>query len=254
MITIDLSSKNALVTGGTGEIGRSIVRTLSCAGANVAIHYKSNLNQANKLLQDVQAAGVYGITVQADVTQWDSVVAMRDQIVRSLGEPDIIVTSAVIQYKWTSIFEQEIEDYESQFRSSVLHNVFMAKAFIPSMINKKWGRFIGINTECSMLAMPRQSAYVASKRGMDGVLRVLAREVGEHNITVNQVAPGWTVSEGEDRLNTASVKNYIKNIPLQRRGTDKEIAGVVAFLASNLAGFITGAYIPVCGGNIMPSI
>ena len=92
---------------------------------------------------------------------------------------------------------------------------------------------------------------------MDGVLRVLAKEIGEHQITVNQVAPGWTITDRDrnsfkplmPRLNP-----YSKNVPLKRRGEDQEIANVVAFLASDLASFITGAYIPVCGGNVMPAI
>ena len=85
-----------------------------------------------------------------------------------------------------------------------------------------------------------------------GVLRVLAREVGEHGITVNQVAPGWTVSE--DKPDAPSTKAYWESVPLQRRGTDQEMANVVAFLASDMASFITGAYIPVCGGNVMPTV
>ena len=97
-----------------------------------------------------------------------------------------------------------------------------------------------------------QSAYISGKRGMDGVLRVLAREVGGSNITVNQVAPGFTLSE--NKRDSVKTKAYRKKVPLQRRGTDQEIANVVAFLASDLASFITGAYIPVCGGNVMPAI
>ena len=128
----------------------------------------------------------------------------------------------------------------------------MAKAFVPAMTCRKWGRIIGINTECAMLNMPNQSAYVSGKRGMDGLLRVLAREVGEYGVTVNQVAPGWTISE--NKADTAAQENYRKNVPLRRRGTDREVAGVVAFLASDLASFITGAFIPVCGGNVMPAI
>ena len=85
---------------------------------------------------------------------------------------------------------------------------------------------------------------------MDGVLRVLAKEVGEHQITVNEVAPGWTMSESS----TDEGKEYCQHVPLKRRGTDQEIANVVVFLASDLASFITGAYIPVCGGNEMPCI
>jgi len=87
---------------------------------------------------------------------------------------------------------------------------------------------------------------------MDGVLRVLAREVGGNGITVNQVAPGFTLSENKE--DSEKTRGYREKVPLQRRGTDQEIANVVAFLASDLASFITGAYIPVCGGNVMPAI
>jgi 3-oxoacyl-[acyl-carrier protein] reductase len=135
-----------------------------------------------------------------------------------------------------------------------MQNVFMAKTFIPYMIAKRAGRFIAINTECAMQNFSTQSAYAAGKRGMDGVLRVLAKEIGEHQITVNQVAPGWTISD-TDRLSGNEInKGYSDSVPLKRRGTDQEIANVVAFLASDLASFITGAYIPVCGGNVMPAI
>lgn len=252
MLSINLLGRLAVVTGGSGELGRAIVRMLAQAGADVAIHYHSNVEQAEKLLGEVRAMNVRGVTVQADVTKLDSVMAMRDRIGQALGEPDIIVNNAVIQYSWTRVLDQAIEDYEDQFRSCVLHNVFMAKAFVPAMMRRKWGRIISINTECAMQNMPNQSAYVSGKRGMDGLLRVLAREVGEYGVTVNQVAPGWTISE--NKADTAAQENYRKNVPLRRRGTDREIAGVVAFLASDMAGFITGAYVPVCGGNVMPAI
>ena len=131
----------------------------------------------------------------------------------------------------------------------------IAQAFVPSMIAAgKGGRVIGINTECAMQNFEGQSAYVAGKRGMDGVLRILAKEVGSHGITVNQVAPGWTISDkyrGDDPPDTS---DYVSKVPLRRRGTDIEIANVVAFLASDLSSYITGAYIPVCGGNVMPGI
>jgi 3-oxoacyl-[acyl-carrier protein] reductase len=112
---------------------------------------------------------------------------------------------------------------------------------------------IGVNTECSMQMFETQSAYVAGKRGMDGVLRVLAREIGRDGITVNQVAPGWTISD-RDRARPADDAAYVQNVPLRRRGTDQEVAHVVAFLASELASFVHGAFVPVCGGNVMPTI
>jgi 3-oxoacyl-[acyl-carrier protein] reductase len=130
----------------------------------------------------------------------------------------------------------------------------MAQAFVPAMIDKGYGRIIGINTECTMQAWPNQSAYISGKAGMDRVMRILAKEVGQHGITVNQVAPGWTVSEDRPDSDSDEVKNYTKNVPLKRRGQAQEIANVVAFLASDLASYMTGTYIPVCGGNVMPAI
>jgi len=105
-----------------------------------------------------------------------------------------------------------------------------------------------------MQMLPTQSAYAAAKRGMDGLLRVLAREVGEYNITVNQVAPGWTLSEKHKDAPPEGSETYAANVPLKRMGTAQDIANAVTFLASDLASFITGAYIPVCGGNVMPAI
>lgn len=209
---------------------------------------------AERLAGELHELGRRAIAVQVDVANESSVNAMRDQVERELGMADIIVNNAVAQYTWVTVLEQAVEDYESQYRTCVLQNVLMAKAFVPGMIAKGWGRVIGINTECAMQNFANQSAYVSGKRGMDGVLRVLAKEVGKHNITVNQVAPGWTISDRDREQGTEANEAYSANVPLRRRGTDQEIANVVAFLASDLASFVTGAYIPVCGGNVMPAI
>ena len=251
---IDLSGKVAVVTGASGQLGRVMARTLAQCGADVALHYLRNQEQAERVRAEVAALGVRAMTVQADVTVAAEVMAMRDAIVAQFGAPHIIVNNAVIQYKWTTILEQDEADYESQFRSCVLHNVLMAKAFVPGMIARGSGRVIGINTECAMENFPTQSAYVAGKRGMDGVLRVLAKEIGEHQITVNQVAPGWTISDRDREAGNEHNAVYEQKVPLRRRGTDQEIANVVAFLASDLASFVTGAYIPVAGGAVMPAI
>jgi 3-oxoacyl-[acyl-carrier protein] reductase len=251
---IDLTNKTALITGATGQLGRVMARTLAKCGADIAIHYGSNKQLATELQDEIQAMGRRSTIVQADITKLDSIMAMKETIGQQLGSVDIVVANAVIQYNWTSILEQSQEDYQSQFDSCVMQSVYLAKAFAPQMIEKKWGRFVGINTECVMQNFPTQSAYVAGKRGMDGVYRILAKEVGEHQITVNQVAPGWTISE-QDRINhTERSEAYEQTVPLKRRGTDQEIANAVAFLASDLASFITGAYVPLSGGNVMPSI
>ena len=253
--SLDLSSKVAVVTGASGDLGRVMARTLARCGADMALHFHSNREKADALRAEIEAIGRRAIVVQADITRRDDVFSMRESVERELGGADILVNNAVAQYEWKSVLEQSEEDFESQFRSCVLQNVLMAQAFVPGMIERKrGGRIIGINTECALQCAPSQSAYVAGKRGMDGVLRVLAREVGPHGITVNQVAPGWTISDRDRAKGLEHNADYEKNVPLRRRGTDQEIANAVAFFASDLAAFVTGAFLPVSGGTVMPSI
>lgn len=252
---IDLSGKVALVTGASGELGRVMARTLADCNAAVAVHYGQNGERAKALAAEIEGKGVRSIAVQADITNQASVAAMGDTVRSALGAPDIIVANAVIQiHPWSSVLEEDPSDYESQFQSCVMQSVYLAKTFIPAMMEKRFGRFIAINTECAIEAAPNSSAYVAGKRGLDGIVRTLAKEVGQHQITVNQVAPGWTFSEQHRDLPANHDEGYRKSVPLGRRGTDAEIANVVAFLASDLASFITGAYIPVSGGRVMPAI
>lgn len=251
---IDLVGRTALITGATGDLGRVMARTLADCGADIAIHYNSNEAKARELLREITDKGRKAFIVQADITKEEDIAAMKETVEAELGHVDIVVANAVIQYHWTSILEQPAEDYVSQFESCVLQSVFLAKAFVPGMKERGSGRFIGINTECAMQSFAGQSAYVAGKRGMDGLYRVLAREAGAFGITVNQVAPGWTISDRDRASGSEINEGYSSSVPLKRRGTDQEIANVVAFLASDLASYITGAYVPVNGGNVMPAI
>jgi 3-oxoacyl-[acyl-carrier protein] reductase len=252
---INLKQHLAIVTGGAGQLGRVISHTLAACGADVIVHYHTSQDKAQALSQAFQAMGRSSLAIGADVTDEASVDAMKAQILASFGRlPDIIVNNAVAQYAWTTVLNQPLEDYESQFRSCTLQNVIMAKAFVPAMVERQWGRVIAINTECAMQNFPTQSAYVSGKRGMDGVLRVLAKEIGVHQITVNQVAPGWMISDGSADGDGEGELAYKAAVPLRRRGKDQDVANLVAFLASDLANFISGQYISVSGGNVMPAI
>jgi 3-oxoacyl-[acyl-carrier protein] reductase len=254
MLQIDLSGKTALLTGASGQLGRVMARTLAMSGADLILHYHRDEAGAKRVQQDVVALGRRSLLVQSDVGTEAGVRAIAEAAERGFGLPEILVINAVAQiHPWSTVLEESIEDYESQFRTCVLQSVFLTKAFVPALQQKGWGRIIGINTECSMQMFETHSAYVAGKRGMDGVLRVLAREIGRHGITVNQVAPGWTISD-RDRERPADDSSYVQGVPLRRRGTDQEIANVVAFLASDLASYVHGAFIPVAGGNVMPTI
>jgi 3-oxoacyl-[acyl-carrier protein] reductase len=194
-----------------------VARTLARCGADVAVHFFKNAAGAAKLCGEISSMNVRACAVQADITSREAIARMRDIVRDRLGAPDIIVNNVVIQYSWRSVLEQAPEDYESQFRSCVLHNVLMAQAFVPAMIEKRFGRVIAINTECAMQNGPTQSAYVSGKRGMDGVLRVLAKEIGGHQITVNQVAPGWMISDKYRGAPAERQEDYSRNVPLRRR-------------------------------------
>ena len=253
-MNIDLSGKKALVTGGSGGLGRTIVRTLADCGADVAVHYFSDSKNAEILRNELIASGRKSEIFKADITDKESVEAMGAEVEKSFGMPDILVVNAVIQYEWKKLLEQDVKDYYSQFESCVMQLVYMAKTFVPYMQSRNYGRIIVMNTECAMMAEEGCSAYTAAKRGLDGIVRVLAKEVGGYNITVNQIAPGWTITDKERENGVNPAPEYVASVPLGRRGTDKDIANMAAFLASDLASFTTGAFIPVAGGRIMPTI
>jgi 3-oxoacyl-[acyl-carrier protein] reductase len=260
MKSIDLSGKVAIVTGGAGQLGRAMVRALAECGADVVVCYYSQERMAGQLKSEIENTyGIRAMAVQADVTDLDSILAMKKKVNDTLGTVDIIVNNAVQFYDWKTVLDQDIKDYETTFRTTVVQGVLMAQAFVPDMKKQHFGRVIGINTECSMQMFPYQSAYASGKRGMDAIYRVLAKEVGADNITVNQVAPGWMISD-RSRDADGSEHNihqdfpYIERVPMGHRGTDEDIANSVCFLASDLAKFITGVFLPVCGGNVMTCI
>ncbi len=254
MLNIDLSGRCAIVTGGSGQLGRTMAKTLADCGADVAVHYLHNEAQAQKVVEEIRTLGRRSIAVSADFSQPKTVFAMRDRLAKEFSLPDILVNNAVSQYKWTTVLEQDPADYLDQFNSCAMQNVLMAQAFAPHMVERKYGRIVAISSECAAECFVTQSAYAAAKRAQDGVLRTLARELGPSSITVNQIAPGWTISDEEREHGLQPMEHYLPKIPLGRRGTDQEIANVVAFLCSDLASFITGAFLPVCGGKIMVGI
>jgi len=248
---IDLSGKVAVVTGATGQLGRVMVRTLAASGADVAVNYLHDKEMAEKLAGEAKAMGRRAFAVMADITNEESVNALQKAVAGELGDADIVVNNAVIQYKWTSILEQPLTDFYSQFESCVMQSVLTARAFLPAMVKKGAGRFIGINSECYALCNANSGAYAAGKNGMHGLYKVLAKEVGASGVTVNQVSPGWTVSERDRQNGTEDAPNRSAMIPLDRRGTDQELANTVLYLASDLSSFITGVNVPASGGTYM---
>jgi len=250
-VAIDLAGHVALVTGATGELGRSITRTLAACGAKVAIHYHTDSEAARRLQAELTAQGTSSCIVSGDVAELGDVSAMRREIEAALGPVDIVVNNAVTWFEKAPVIDQHAAQFDRVFRSSVLQAWATAKAFSEPMIARRWGRIISLGTEVTSQALTERAPYTAAKCAMDGVMRSLARELGEHGITVNQVAPGWVITD-KDRKDRDEVQpDYERGVPLRRRGYDQDVANLVAFLASDLAGFLTGVRVPVCGGNVM---
>ncbi len=253
MLTIDLHGKTVLITGASGQLGRVIAHRLADAGADILLHYFQNREKAASLVEELTAKGVRAMALQADVTDRESVFQMRDAA-HEFGDPDIVVNNAVIQYEWKNVLEQDDADFQSQFDSTVMQSVYMFKVFAPAMIERRAGKFIVINTECAMRCDPGAAAYSAAKRGLDGLCRSFAKEVGRFGITVNQIAPGWMITERQREAGPVLTGPYTESVPLGRRGTDADIADAVLFFASPLSDYITGAFLSVSGGRVMPTI
>ncbi|WP_315720885.1 MULTISPECIES: SDR family NAD(P)-dependent oxidoreductase [unclassified Bradyrhizobium] len=252
-LQIDLSGRVALVTGAAGEIGRPIARTLAACGAKVAIHYLTARDTAERLRDELnELAPQRACTVSGDVAKLEDVEAMRGIAESQLGPVDIVVNNAVTWFDERPVVDQTADQFDRVFRSSVLQAWATARVFSGPMIERRWGRLISLGTEMTSLALPNRAPYTAAKCAMDGMLRSLAKELGEHGITVNQVAPGWVISDKDRRDRDEVQPLYERSVPLGRRGYDQDVANMIAFLASDLASFVTGVRVPVCGGIVMP--
>ncbi len=255
----ELSGRIALVTGASGDLGRTIAESLAAAGADVVVHCRSDPAKGAAVVAACTVHGRRAVAVAGDVADLPAMEAARDAGIAALGRaPDIVVMNAVSQIPWLSVQDQPLEHFVDQFRTCVLHAAVAAKVFTPAMRARKWGRFIGINTECVIECRGGSSAYSSGKGGMDRLLRCLAREVAPDNITVNQIAPGWMISakyrkpglgKDEDGLDAAALAGYVGGVPMGHRGTDSDIADAVVFYASERARFITSAMLQVNGGR-----
>ncbi len=244
---IDLTGKTALVTGAGHGIGASIAKTMAAAGANTVVNYRRSADKAEAVVASIRAAGGEAVALQADVTDPHQVEQMRQEILKRYGPVDILVNNALDQKEWKPFLELPWEVFQSQVEGCLKAICNTGWAFIPDMQERRWGRIINISTVCFIENMPGESAYNSGKGAMYSWSRTVCREVAPYNITVNQIAPGWMRTEKVDP-NSEGVRRYAEQVPMKRQGDAEEIAKACLFFASDLADFITGAFLPVCGG------
>jgi 3-oxoacyl-[acyl-carrier protein] reductase len=244
-----LEGRVALVTGGGRGIGAAISRVLAREGAAVAVNYSASQEKAERVVRQISDAGGRALAVQADVRDPAAVEAMVDQVITAFGRIDGLVNNAISGRQSGKLDEATMEDYETAFGFGARAVINTVTAARPHMRRGGGGRVVNIVTELWNMAPAGWSVYMAGKGAMVGVSRSLAVELGPENITVNMVAPGWMADEKVDTDSSGS-KSFAQQLPLRRHGSADEIGNACAFFLSDLASYVTGAYIPVCGGRI----
>jgi glucose 1-dehydrogenase len=245
-----LTGKVAVVTGSSSGIGQSIAVRLASEGAAVVVDFRSHPEGAQDTLNKVQAAGGKAISVHADVSVVADTQNLIDQAWQQLGGCDILVNNAGIE-KGSDFWDTPEADYDAVLAVNLKGPFFLTQAFVRKLRNaKKPGRVINISSVHEDMVFPHFATYCASKGGMRMLMRDLAVELGPLGITVNNVAPGAIATP----INTAMMNDpakldpLLRNIPLGRMGTPEEVAGLVAYLASEEAGYITGSTYVIDGG------
>ncbi len=246
----DLSGKVALVTGSSGSLGRPIAKALAEAGADVACHYHRNRESAEELQNGIKAIGRKSVILQGDLTKSDEAEHIVEETVEHLGDLHILINNAGISREALFI-RQPPELVEEVLRNNLVSMFNVTRDASKIMAKNRWGRLIHMGSVVTYMGSTAQSAYAASKAGIMGMSRALAREFGGRNITSNVIAPGLISAGMSDEMSEDRKKVLMPVIALGRMGKVEEVAGTAVFLASEEAGYITGTVLHVNGGLYM---
>jgi 3-oxoacyl-[acyl-carrier protein] reductase len=242
-----LSGQVALVTGASRGIGRAIAGELARSGARVYVNYRTQAVAAQECIAAIVAEGGAAEALAFDVADGDAVSAAVARLVDARGRLDILVNNAGIALDGL-LLRFKPEDWQRIIDVNLSGVFHCSKAAAKFMVRARSGRIINVTSVVSAMGNAGQSAYAATKAGVEGFTRALSRELASRTITVNAVAPGFIDTEMTAALPEAARAAYLASIPLGRLGTVEEVAAVVGFLAAKEAGYITGQVIAVNGG------
>jgi 3-oxoacyl-[acyl-carrier protein] reductase len=250
-MSIDLKGRVALVTGASRGLGAAIARTLAARGAKVAVNYFGSEGKALALVKDIQRGGGVAQALRADVRDEAEVARLVRETVGLLGPVDVLVVNATGLQPFIKLEELTWRTCLDQLEFFVKSPVLLAKAVVPGMKQRGWGRIIQIGSEVFERGVPEFSNYASAKGAQLGLTRSWAMELAPHGITVNLVAPGWIPTE-RHRDDPQELKDaYAAAVPMKRMGEAQDVAEAVAFLAGEGAKFITGQRVSVNGGNTL---
>ena len=245
----NLTGKIALVTGASQGIGRACALELAKAGATVALAAR-NIDKLEAVAAEIAAAGGTAKAFALDVSSEDSIKTAAKAVLAEFGTVHILVNNAGITKDGLAL-RMKLADFDDVLRTNLTGAFLLTQAVISSMMKARWGRVINITSVVGETGAAGQANYAASKAGLIGLTKSLAREFASRGITVNAVAPGFIQTAMTDELTDAQKAGILTQIPLARYGNDSDIAASVGFLASDAAGYITGHTLDVNGGMYM---
>jgi 3-oxoacyl-[acyl-carrier protein] reductase len=241
------SERTALVTGGSRGLGRAMAVKLASSGHRVAVNYAKNSDAADEVVGQIVESGGEAIAVGADVGDEDQVGSMFDDITERLGAVAVLVNNAGIT-RDSLLLRMSADDFDEVIETNLRSAFLCTKVALRGMLRSKWGRVISISSVGGIVGNPGQANYAASKAGLIGFSKSVAKEVGSRGITVNVVAPGYIETDLTSDLGDQVKDMAINSITLGRFGQPAEVADAVDFLASDRAGYITGQVMSVDGG------
>lgn len=247
---MNLTGKVAIVTGGATGIGRAIVQKLASLGATVVINYNSSRDASQALVDELSKEGHTVDCVQANVAKFEDAENLVNYAVEKYSRVDILVNNAGIT-RDNLIMRMDESDFDQVIDVNLKGVWNTSKHASRVMMKQRAGKIINISSVVALMGNAGQSNYCAAKAGVIGLTKSLARELSKRNITVNAVAPGFIKTKMTDILDDKIVEQIANNIPLSRMGEPSDVANAVAFLASNLADYITGQVLNVDGGLVM---
>ncbi|WP_054956788.1 SDR family NAD(P)-dependent oxidoreductase [Paenibacillus dakarensis] len=250
-----LKDRVALVTGSSRSIGAAVAKRYAQEGAKVIVNYRSHPELAEQVVEEIRTQGGEAIAIQADVSREEDVARLVDEGIRQFGYIDILVNNAAMdpRRKWTEI---TVEEWDHIMGTNVRSQFLCAKAVFPSMAARGYGKIINVSSVTYFTGQKEFLHYVTSKGAIVGFTRALAREVGEHNITVNCITPGAVLTETEyEKVSMETIREsgeYLAKAQcFSRREVASDLEGAFVFLASGDSDFITGQLLNVDGGWMM---
>ena len=247
---MNFTGKTAVVTGGSRGLGRAVCLELAAGGANVVLCYAGNENAANETVAACEVLGARAVAVRCNVADSGEVKALMDAAVQTFGRIDILVNNAGITRDGLLMMMKEA-DFDAVIDTNLKGTFLCMKAVSRQMMKQRYGRIVNLSSVVGLRGNAGQVNYSASKAGLIGLTKSLAKELASRGVTANAVAPGFIETDMTAQLTDEVRQYYEENIPLKRMGQTQDIANLAIFLASDLAGYITGEVIRVDGGLCM---